>query len=36
VGAALLRARARDVPVRSYLRRRAVTAAAAPAGQRAA
>jgi MFS family permease len=36
VGAAFLLARARDVPALSYLRRRAVTAAAAPAGQRAA
>ena len=36
VVAALLLARARDVPTRNYLRRRAVTAAAAPAGQRAA
>ena len=35
VVAALLLARVRDVPARSYLRR-AVTAAAAPAGQRAA
>jgi MFS family permease len=36
VVAALVLARVRDVPARSYLRRRAVTAAAAPAGQRAA
>jgi MFS family permease len=36
VAAALLLARARDVPARSYLRRRAVTAEAAPAGPRAA
>jgi MFS family permease len=36
VAAVFLLARARDVPARSYLRRRAVTAAAAPAGQRVA
>jgi len=34
--AVFLLARARDVPARSYLRRRAVTAVAAPAGRRAA
>jgi MFS family permease len=36
VVAVFLLARARDVPARSYLRRRAVTAAPTPAGQRAA